>query len=70
MDEDIQGTDASILMDAALEMECSFCKGRSLSPYGMKCPECHGTGIVPTAIGEKVLALIGHHFRELMASNE
>lgn len=48
-----------------LEVKCRECDGYGrIIEYrgdsGCKCPECRGSGFIPTAIGEQILALVRH----------
>jgi len=47
--------------DFLLEAACSECCGAGVEKSGKTCEICGGSGFVPTALGERVLALIAHN---------
>ena len=54
---------------AALEENCPLCRGSGLdnldpSEQG-RCPVCDGAGSAPTEVGEAVLRLVRHNFRQM-----
>jgi hypothetical protein len=54
-----------------LESSCPICKGKGgcrLEDTGewRDCGICYGAGYMPTAFGEKILALVRHNFRPML----
>lgn len=52
----------------ALEEECQACEGSGVLEDGdglSRCTCCNGAGFVPTAFGERVIALVEHNFAAL-----
>lgn len=63
MDQDTQEKDSCGTMTGlVLETICTCCGGVT----GGGCNQCCGSGFQPTSDGYKVLALIEHHFSELL----
>jgi DnaJ-class molecular chaperone len=56
----------------SLEVVCSYCKG-SGGDVDMgefcPCPDCHGTGYVPTKTGRAILDLMRHNLPLMMQQN-
>lgn len=53
-----------------LEVRCERCGGEGGVSYSGgrvdTCYRCHGAGHIPTDFGERVLALMQHHFRPML----
>lgn len=59
-----------LLSKVELEVRCDVCDGRGGESHcrsdWSNCPECHGSGVMPTEAGRKVLSLVQHHLFALL----
>lgn len=54
-----------------LEEACDECEGAGVYEERgrvLECPRCKGAGTRPTDAGRKILALVNHNFRAMLAS--
>ena len=57
-----------------LEVPCQHCEGEGMiydgeEDHHIDCYKCNGSGLVPTATGKQVLALVRHQFRVTVTSD-